>query len=106
MDVVWMAKQTCDQLNQKGQSVVEYILLLAVITALGYTMYSNPRFKQFFGERGFFEAMRSRISFAYRYGYEGNGSENFEYNSNKHPTYLNEESNASRFFSPVEDYGK
>ena len=106
MDVVWVAKQISDQLNQKGQSVVEYILLLAVITALGYTLYSNPNFKKFFGERGFFEVLRGRISFAYRYGYEGIGSEDFEYNTNKHPTYLNDETNSSRFFSPAEEYGK
>lgn len=102
-----MAKQVCNLLNQRGQSVVEYILLLAVITSLAFTVYSNPKFKQFFGERGFFEAMRGRIGFAYRYGYEGNDpADEFQYNSNKHKTYLNEETNLSRFFSPVEEYGK
>lgn len=102
-----MAKQTRNLLGQKGQSVVEYILLLAVITSLAYTVYSNPKFKQFFGERGFFEAMRVRIGFAYRYGYEGTEpAEEFQYTNNKHKTYLNEETSMSRFFSPVEPYGK
>lgn len=100
-----MAKQTCDQLDQNGQSVVEYILLLAVITALSYSLYSNPRFKKFFGERGFFEAMRTRISFTYRYGLDGNSDTDFEYNSNKHQTYLNEGKNSSRFFAPAQEYG-
>ncbi len=102
-----MAKQTRNLLDDSGQSVVEYILLLAVITSLAFTVYSNPKFKQFFGERGFFEAMRGRIGFAYRYGYEGNDpAEEFQYTNNKHKTYLNEESNSSRFFSPIDEYGK
>lgn len=33
--------------NKKGQSVVEYILLLAVISSIGYSFYNNRAFKDF-----------------------------------------------------------
>lgn len=102
-----MAKQERNQLsNQRGQSVVEYILLLAVVVSLSYTFYSNPKFKQFFGADGFFSVMRDKIAFSYRYGYDSNTpADEFQYTSNRHHTYFNEESNASRFFSPTDPYG-
>lgn len=106
MDVVWMAKSNEHSLDQSGQSVVEYILLLVVITSLAYSLYSHPKFKQFFGRNGFFESMKIGISHTYRYGIEGfDDANSYEYTDNKHKTYYNAESNSSRFFSPVTEYG-
>lgn len=57
MDVVWMAKLQTPVLlkNKKGQSVVEYILLLAVLSSIGYSFYNNRAFKEFIrGDAGLF----------------------------------------------------
>jgi hypothetical protein len=92
--------------NHKGQAIVEYILLLVVIVSMAYTLYSNPKFKQFFGNSGFFEKMRLGISESYRYGIESfDEPEEFQYQTGKHKGYFNKTSNTSRFFAPLSEYG-
>ena len=107
MDVVWMAKSFSTRLlkNKFGQSSVEYILLLAVLTSLGYTFYNNKKFKDFMrGKDGMFATMKKGMSYSYRYGLEytqevdAEEKSNFDYRSNKHDTYLNSQTNSSRFF--------
>jgi hypothetical protein len=115
MDVVWMAESqnTLILKNAKGQSLVEYVLLLAVISSLGYSIYNTKRFKDFIGgEQGLFLGMRKGIAYSYRYGREYNRSieyeekMSFDYKSNQHDTYLNKETGSSHFFAGAEAYGK
>ena len=73
MDVVWMAKlQNIIFLkDSKGQSAVEYILLLAVLSSIGYAFYQNKNFKDFIkGEKGLFASLEKRMEYSYRYGRE------------------------------------
>ena len=91
--------------NNLGQSMVEYILLLAVITSLGYTLFHNKRFKDFIkGQDGMFATMKKGMSYSYRYGLEYKSDTpfderiNFDYSSNKHDTYVNPTTGTSRFF--------
>lgn len=113
MDVVRMAKSFKIRLlrNNLGQSAVEYILLLAVISALSYAFYNNKRFKSFLaGTDGFFASMKKGISYSYRYGLEIKPGTSFEekmhydYSSNAHDTYFNSEDGKSRFFAAKAKY--
>lgn len=92
--------------TQKGQSLVEYILLLAVLSSLGYAFYNNKRFKDFIkGTDGMFATMKKGMSYSYRYGIQYNNATNFEeassfdYGSSKHDLYLDPKTGASRFFA-------
>lgn len=99
--------------NHLGQTTVEYILLLAVITSLTYTFYNNKRFKNFLaGKEGMFAIMKNGMSYSYRYGLdykqnvEFDEKMQFEYTSNKHDTYYNSKDNTSRFFAGAVAYPK
>jgi hypothetical protein len=113
MDVVWMAKSFSLRLlkNDLGQSAVEYILLLAVLSSLGYTFYNNKKLKDFLkGTDGLFAIMKKGMSYSYRYGIEFDKNTpyeeklNFEYQNNQHDTYLNPGDGKSRFFSGKRAY--
>ena len=115
MDVVRMAKlQNIIFLrNSKGQSAVEYILLLAVLSSIGYSLYNNRRFKDFIGgEKGLFVAMRKGMEYSYRYGRPLDESVSFDeamefqYTTNKHDLYFNSNDNRTRFFTGTNEYGK
>jgi len=99
--------------NAKGQSAVEYILLLAVLSSIGYSFYNTRRFKDFVGGRtGFFVALKKGMEYSYRYGRDLNvdvdydAAMSFDYNTNKHDTYYNLKESQSRFFTGVEPYGQ
>ena len=99
--------------NKKGQSVVEYILLLAVISSIGYSFYNNRAFKEFIrGDIGLFANLRKRMEYSYRCGREVGPDVDhaeamgFQYQSNKHDTYFNKKTGTSRFFSGLEPYGQ
>lgn len=113
MDVVWMAKSFSIRLlrNNLGQSAVEYILLLAVLSSLGYTFYNNKKLKEFLkGQDGMFAAMKKGMTYSYRYGLELKKDTSYEekkdfgYESNQHDTYLNQDEAKSRFFTGAEAY--
>ncbi len=97
--------------NKKGQSVVEYILLLAVLSSLSFALYNSTRFKSFIkGDVGFFDSIRKRMEYSYRYGRELNAdveydsAMEFSYGDNKHDTYYNKQENSSRFFAGQDAY--
>jgi Flp pilus assembly pilin Flp len=92
--------------SEQGQTMVEYILLLAVAVGLVYTLMNSALFKRIFGDKGSFGgALKASSEFNYRHG-APIGSlpdvprENRE--PNMHPTYS--DGTESRFFGPKEKY--
>jgi len=97
--------------SKKGQSVVEYILLLAVLSSLAFAVFNNRRFKDFMGgEKGFFLSLRKGIEYSYRYGRpvspdeDVDASLSYEYQSKEHDTYYNKKETKSRFFGGITAY--
>ncbi len=98
--------------NKQGQSVVEYILLLAVISALGFSVLNHQAFKDFTsGNSGLFLKLRQGIEYSYRYGLpvgeDTNLDEarNFSLQTNQHDLYFDKKGNQSRFFTGIDPYG-
>ena len=94
--------------SQKGQTMVEYILLLAVAVSIVVTFYNSEMFKKLFGEQGELAAkIRHDSEFSYRHGYtRGNTGDVSRTNRDGsiHPTYYNESQSGSRFFSAKDPY--
>ncbi|HLW55880.1 MAG TPA: hypothetical protein VKY27_00760 [Bacteriovoracaceae bacterium] len=94
--------------NQDGQTVVEYILLLAVAVSLIITFYNSEAFRRLFGEQGAVaQKIRQDSEFSYRHGYtRGNTGDVSRTNRDGsiHPTYYNQEKSGSRFFSGKDAY--
>ena len=86
--------------NRRGQSTVEYVLLLAVIVTLASVVFKSHLFQEFFGKDADFVAtLINRMEYSYRHGRMG---ENDQWNYQNHPTFYNKDENQSRFFSPFE----
>jgi len=99
--------------NPYGQSAVEYILLLAVLSSIGYAFFNNPKFKSFFGSNStYFTSLKQGMAYSYRYGRElkrdtdYESAMSFEYNTNQHDTYFDATTGKSRFFTGIEEYGR
>jgi hypothetical protein len=98
--------------NNLGQSAVEYIMLLAVISSISYAFYNNKKFKDFIsGKDGLFETLRKGMGYSYRYGLEYSSSKveydkkmEYMYDSKDHDTYYNKEEGNSHFFSGSDPY--
>lgn len=98
--------------NSKGQSVVEYILLLAVLSSLAFGLFNNKKFKGLLnGNQGLFVSLRNRMEYSYRYGRELNSDVDvetamaFRYQTNQHDLYFSPKENQSHFFSGGDPYG-
>lgn len=95
-------------LGSCGQSTVEYILLLAVVISLIYTITNLPAFKRLLGEGGTFAvAMKNQMEWNYRFASQG--SEPFTtitYPNAEHPAYFNKARGETHFIGPVEPYGE
>ena len=90
--------------NQRGQAVVEYLLLLVVVVMLANTFFRSDAFRDNLGENSsLFEALAKEIEFSYRYGSAYNNSStynDFPAASSGHESYFRDASN-SRFFGPL-----
>lgn len=95
--------------NHRGQGVMEYILLLAVITTVAMSVFKSRAFKNFIGDKGFVSKMRDGMRYSYRYGRDSSTVQDvdkaleFNYQNNQHDTYLMN-GNTSRFFSGLSKY--
>lgn len=93
-------------LNAKGQTAVEYIMLIAVVITLVTFVARSRIFQEYFGEEGqFAEVFRTQFEYTYRHGRNGRGAYSApNYNDYNHDTYKS--SSSSRFFGHIEAYPK
>jgi len=109
MDVTWMENKHIQLLkNDSGQSTVEYILLMAVITTLVAALYESDAFQDFFGENGkFAKAYREELQYNYRHALFGRGAIGTRvYGTAEHDSYSGVNGEATRFFGPLDKYPK
>ena len=93
--------------QNSGQSLVEYVFLVAVVSALTVTVFKSAKFQQIFqGQSGFFTTIRQGMVYSYRYGVQFKESEGadmaFDYSSASHDTYS--KNGNSRFFASKTKY--
>ncbi len=96
--------------KERGQSVVEYILLLAVLSALGITLLNSKKMKDFLaGKDGIFKTMKKGLAYSYRYGRDLPTAKDpdqkltFEYTNTKHDLYMGDDGK-THFFLPYKKY--
>lgn len=90
--------------DQKGQSMVEYIMLMAVIVVIAVSIFQGRRFQSLFGEQGSFAVFYKReLEYSYRHALRGNGAtpETVDYNT-PHDSYVS--GGTTRFFGARESY--
>lgn len=88
--------------NQKGQSTVEYILLLTVVVIAVMSVFKSKLFVENFGKDGkILVSYKKQFEFAYRNGFPYDGQD-YDYD-NLHPTY-SRGTGESRFFVPKDAY--
>ena len=101
--------------NQKGQTVVEYILLFSVAISLVLTFYKSAAFKRLFGEQGLLgNQIKKQNEFAYRHAFSASGPgrtrpadvSRDNKNGGNHPSYADIENGGTRFFGPKSAYGQ
>jgi Flp pilus assembly pilin Flp len=94
--------------NQQGQTLVEYILILAVATSLVVTFYRSQTFQKLFGENGSVGRMfKLESEFGYRHAFINgrNLESNVPYtNASEHPSYYNKAKGETRFFGASDPY--
>lgn len=90
-------------INNRGQTVVEYILLLAVVVFVSMAIFRSSYMQDFFGEDGAFAtAYRTELEYSYRFAIGGRGGINVQFSSPNHPSYKN--AGQTRFFGPKNGY--
>jgi Tfp pilus assembly protein PilE len=90
-------------LNQRGQTMIEYILLLVVVVSLAGAFLSSDTYKKFVGKDSLLmQKLVRQMSYSYRHGRQG--EVDLSNYSSDHETYYNRDEGKSRFFTPVEVY--
>lgn len=101
--------------NQKGQTMVEYILLLAVAVSIFLTFYRSETFRRLFGEQGEIgKKMKAQNEFSYRHAFYATGPSRERVDDIprdnvdivQHPSYKEPGSGDTRFFGPRDPYGQ
>lgn len=85
----------------KGQTSIEYILLLSVVVSIVFAVFKSRYFADFFGpESAVFERVKVTIEYSYRHGLGGRRSTPKAgrglYSNGRHDSYGNQ--GRSRFF--------
>lgn len=92
-------------LNEKGQSTIEYILLIVVVVSVASALFNSAAFKRFVGEDSeFMQKAYKEMSYAYRHGRMGTTEEDVSNYTRDHETFFNKEEGRSRFFAPTSQY--
>ena len=93
--------------GMRGQSTVEYILVLAVVISLGITLLGRSSiFQKYLANNSLFiDGVKNYWEYTYRHGGDPNG----RLNSNsvvgqRHDLYQNQEEGGSHFFIPAKAY--
>ncbi|MCO4753809.1 MAG: hypothetical protein KC478_04980 [Bacteriovoracaceae bacterium] len=91
-------------LNHSGQTLVEYILLLAVVVSLTTFAFKSDYWQSYFGPDGKIdEVFRARLEYSYRHAL---GGKDFysqpNYGDRNHDSYY--DNGSTRFFRPREAY--
>jgi len=87
--------------GNRGQSTVEYIMLLSMIAVLAISVLNNARVRAFLGpESKVLENIRTYMEYAYRTGSttSSGAGQSFEY-SGFHDSYYNTQEGMTRFFT-------
>lgn len=101
--------------NQRGQTVVEYILLFSVAISLVLTFYKSAAFKRLFGEQGLLgNQIKTQNEFAYRHAFSSSGPGRIRpadvprtnRDGATHPSYYDDQNSGTRFFGPKSAYGQ
>lgn len=95
------------RIKEKGQSTVEYVLLLAVVMFLIGLVMRSPRFQALIGEDAeFFALLKNRMEFSYRFTHTGSragaGREDISDPKN-HDSFADD--GRSRFAGATDPYG-
>lgn len=94
--------------SEKGQTLVEYVLLLAVAVSIVVTFYNSDFFQNLFGQGGSVaKSVKSANEWGYRQGFYTPRSDDatvIHSSVESHPSYYNQSKNKSRFFGPAEPY--
>jgi hypothetical protein len=107
VDIIW--NWAVEMKNEHGQTVVEYILLLAVSVSLVVTIFRSQAFKSLFGTQGSVGKLYKQESeWGYRHAFtvgKTPGEQPIPYPSaEQHPSYYNFSVSESRFFGPSDPY--
>lgn len=94
---------------QSGQTVVEYLLLLAVSISLVVTFYNSDVYRRLFGEGGSIgESIKTQSEFNYRHAFESPGQADPQGKTSRdgsvHPSYYDTQNGGSRFFGAKDKY--
>jgi phosphoribulokinase len=97
-----------DLRNDRGQTMVEYILLLAVSISLVMTFFRSEAFRRMFGEEGRLGTLiKTEAEYSYRHAYIRGNVGNIPADNRRgsaHPSYFGPETNDTRFFGAKEPY--
>ena len=102
MGVFWLSNIFNKKLDQKGQSAVEYILLITIVTFLISFVFKSKQFTDLFGQNGKFNGVfRRELEYGYRHALGGRDAfDRPNYKSSQHDSYN------GRFFGAKEGYPK
>ncbi|MBL7665564.1 MAG: hypothetical protein JNM93_10565 [Bacteriovoracaceae bacterium] len=94
--------------NSKGQSLVEYILLMVLVSIVFTVIINSQIMTNLLSDNGsLIQNTKSTIEFNYRHGHSGfdalgSGTNTTDYNAANHASYSL--SNGTYFFAPAEAY--
>ena len=89
-------------MSNRGQSTVEYVLLMGVIFTFIVTVMNTQGYQNMFGQNSvIFRQLKNQVEFGYRHAFFAEGNQPVNYAST-HPSFVNQ--TESRFFSPAEEY--
>ena len=91
------------KLGVQGQSVVEYIMLLAVVVTFGTTLMNSKLVKEMLGPNsGFFTILKNYTESTYQYGYLTTSKRHDYSKTAIHDTYYNTSISATRFWTAID----
>ena len=89
--------------NERGQSLVEYILLLGMLLMIGVSIFKSDQFKDIFGEdSSVFAKLRKQFEYEYRHGLSGFEDRTDNSYGGEHESFYSQ--GKTRFFSPDTPY--